>query len=226
MALAQRLAETFVIGLLTPLTAVCVLPLYPGFISYMASSLDDGASRLGFLELGVLVLVGVMAFMMSIGLVFSAFLSQSLTGVVNTVSPVAFAILGLISIGMLLDFKLPGNLPTVNIPRPEDPRKGALGFGFFFGAIVIPCNPALIAFFFARSFLFETPASSLLNFGAYGLGIGMPLLLLAAVSSARARQVTEILTEHGTTIHRASGALMLAVSVYYLLFVFEVVPWI
>ena len=29
--------SSFVLGLLTPLTAVCVLPLYPGFLSYLAS---------------------------------------------------------------------------------------------------------------------------------------------------------------------------------------------
>jgi cytochrome c-type biogenesis protein len=35
-----NLGTSFFLGLITPLTAVCVLPLYPGFITYLANQLS------------------------------------------------------------------------------------------------------------------------------------------------------------------------------------------
>jgi len=41
-----NLASSFVLGLLTPLTAVCVLPLYPGFLSFLSGKLaTEGGSQ-------------------------------------------------------------------------------------------------------------------------------------------------------------------------------------
>ena len=44
------LAEMFWIGVVTPLTAVCVLPLYPAFISYLASTGGDAEWHLSASE--------------------------------------------------------------------------------------------------------------------------------------------------------------------------------
>lgn len=225
MALAQELAANFLIGLATPVTAVCVLPLYPGFLSYLASSIEGEGTRTRFLELGALVVAGVMTFMLSIGVLFAFVLQRSLSNVIEVVSPFAFGVLALVSVFLLLDIDLPFG-SGIQIPRLEHPRLEALFFGLFFGAVVIPCNPALITFFLARSFLLEAPATKLLSFAAFGLGIGTPLLVLSAVSSAKARKVTSLLTENSSLIHRGSGAVMLAVSLYYLVRVFGVVPWI
>ena len=37
---------SFVLGLLTPLTAVCVLPLYPGFLAYLSNKLSGNESKI------------------------------------------------------------------------------------------------------------------------------------------------------------------------------------
>lgn len=218
-----ELLTSFLLGLATPLTAVCVLPLYPGFLSYLSSQFDGDESRETFLLFGFLVVAGVMSFMLLLGLVFSTLIQTSLTGVIEVVSPVAFTLLGVMSIFLLLDLDFQQYLPSGTAPRFGNPLLNAFGFGFFFGAIIIPCNPAFIATFFARAFLFETPLTSIANFTLFGLGIGFPLLVFSVISATRSQQVIQLLKDHQTLIHRGSGALMLAVSVYYLVFVFRVV---
>lgn len=216
------LIGSFVLGLLTPLTAVCVMPLYPGYLSYLSNRFSEDVSRKTYAMFGALVVAGVMMFMLSLGLVFSALLQQSLTNVIQIVSPLAFGALGFISILMILDYNPFSEISGFNSPSFQNPILDGLGFGFFFGAIVIPCNPAFISAFFARSFLFESPVANLLNFTAFGLGIGFPLFAFSIISSKWSSQIVGFLTDNKSLINRSSGLLMLAVSIYYLLFVFRI----
>lgn len=214
------LAWSFVLGLLTPITAVCVLPLYPGFLAYLANQTGDD----GLGTYGLLTAAGVVLFMLTIGLLFTTILQVSLTTVVETVSPIAFLLLAAVSIMLILDIDLTTVLPHLEAPRFQNPRLNALAFGFFFGAIVIPCNPGFIAAFFARSLLLSSPLLNAGNVLMFGLGIAAPLLFLATIPQEQARHLTTVLTRHKTWINRGAGTVMLAVALYYLIFVFHVVP--
>lgn len=217
-----ELLSSFTLGLLTPLTAACVLPLYPGFLSYLSKQFEGDESQRSYALFGMLVVAGVLSFMLALGLIFSTFIQASLTSVIEIVSPIAFGILGVFSVFLILDLDFQKALPNYQGPRFENPLANAFGFGFFFGAIIIPCNPAFIATFFARAFLFESPLTSLLNFGLFGLGIGFPLLVFSLVSAKKSQKVIGFLKTHESKINRGSGAIMLAVAIYYLVFVFNV----
>ncbi len=221
MALAELLSS-FTLGLLTPLTAACVLPLYPGFIAYLSKQFSGEESRKTYALFGLLVVLGVMSFMLLLGIVFSTLLQRSLTGVIEIVSPVAFLLLGLISIGLILDIEFWNRLPSYQGPRSDNPLLNAFGFGFFFGAIIIPCNPAFIAAFFARAFLFQSPVFSVFNFVLFGLGIGFPLLVFSLISSSWSKKIVQTLTMHQTRINRVTGLIMFAVAFYYLFGVFDI----
>jgi cytochrome c-type biogenesis protein len=60
-------------------------------------------------------------------------------------------------------------------------------FGFFFGAIVIPCNPGFIAAFFARALLVDNVVSSMSNFLFFGIGLSFPLLVFSVISGAKSQ---------------------------------------
>ena len=217
-----QLVEVFLLGLATPLSALCVIPLFPSFISYMVKNFQDSPGRKTYALFGLLVVAGVMSFMLIIGLVFATFLQSSITGVVNIVSPIAFVLLGIAGIYMLLGNEI--GFGNFSPPEFENPLANAFAFGFSFGAIVIPCNPSFIAVFFARSFLFSDPVSSIANFGLFGLGMGFPLLLFSLVSASKSQAIISFLTGHRKAVDRISGGVMLGVSIYYLFFVFEVLP--
>jgi cytochrome c-type biogenesis protein len=219
MGLLADLAGSFGLGLATPLTALCVLPLYPGFLAYLSKQSDSGRS-VGVL--GLLVAVGVVGFMVAFGLVFTTLLEVSLTNAIEVVSPVAFGLLGAASLLLLADVEFGRLLPSFEPPTSRHPTLSALGYGGFFGAIVLPCNPGFIGVFFARAFLFTEPISSMLNFLAFGLGMAAPLLALALASDRWSTRLIRTLTRHSSVVNRATGAVMLAVSAYYLLVVFDV----
>ena len=220
---AGRFLELFLIGVATPLTAACVIPLYPAFLAFLANQ-GEGESGRSIATLGVLVVTGVLACMALIGLVFSTILQSSLTRVVEAVSPVAFAILIVVSVVLLLDLGIFTRIPTLEPPQTSHPGTSAFGYGFFFGAIVLPCNPAFVALFFARvPILFDSQLESFLGFLAFGLGIGAPLLAFSLVSQPFAARVTRALARHSGPVNRATGAIMLVISVYYLVVVFRVI---
>jgi cytochrome c-type biogenesis protein len=222
MALGSTLAEFFVAGLATPLTAACALPLYPGFLVYLSSQADEDGGGFSPTLLGVLVLAGVIAFMGGVGLLFSFVLRESLTGVIGVVSPVAFVVLALVSVALILDLEVFSSLPAVEPPQDRHPVGAAFGYGFFFGAIVLPCNPGTLTFLLARQFLVTAPVEKLLAFLAFGVGIGVPLLALAALSESFGRRITRTLARNRSLVNRVAGVVMLGVSVYYLLAVFDV----
>jgi cytochrome c-type biogenesis protein len=160
--------------------------------------------------------------MLLLGLVFTTILQVSLTKVINIVSPIAFGILGIISIFLLFNVDFGRFLPRVNAPVLKNPLLSAFVFGFFFGAIVIPCNPGFIAAFFARSLLVDSVVSNLVNFLMFGLGIGFPLLVLALISGAKSQALIKWFTDRKTLINRLAGIIMLGISLYYLIIVFRV----
>ncbi len=213
---------SFLLGLATPLTALCVIPLYPSFISYLSKQLDEDASQKTYAFFGLLVVAGVISFMLAMGLVFTTFIQASLTSVIEIVSPLAFGILGMMSLFMIFEIDFQRYLPSKRSPEFENPLFNAYSFGFFFGAIIIPCNPAFIATFLARAFLFKSPISSLLNFTLFGLGIGFPLMAFSMLSSAKSQEIIGFLKMHESKIYRGSGVLMLSISLYYLIKVFKV----
>lgn len=219
----NNLGTSFVLGLLTPLTAVCVLPLYPGFLSFLSNKIERQENKKkALLFFGILVVFGVITFMMVIGLLFTTILQVSLTGVINIVSPIAFAILFLISFFLVFDVDTGKIFPQINTPTSKNSYLGAFFYGFFFGVIVIPCNPLFIATLFARTLSNTSFFINVSNFFFFGLGIGFPLLLFSIISSASSRAVINILAKHKRNINQVAGLFMMTVSIYYLFYVFRV----
>ncbi len=214
--------EAFILGLLTPLTAVCVLPLYPGFLAYLSSKLSESEDKKAPLILGLLVTSGVLLFMLLLGLIFTTLLQVSLTKVIGIVSPIAFTILAIISILLIFDIDIGRFIPKVQTPRAKSPVLSALLFGFFFGAIVIPCNPLFIAALFARTLASVNFAANMLSFLLFGLGLALPLLAFSLISSTVSTSIIGFLTKHKRIINMVAGIIMFIISIYYLFFVFKV----
>lgn len=219
---------SFLAGLFIPLGAVCVLPLYPGFLAYLAGQVSQRqvskttSKKLIFL-FGVIVTGGVLISMFLVGLIFTFFLQESLTKAIGIISPIAFAFLAVVSLLLIFNFDFGKYLPKKTAPVLKNPYWSSLVFGLFFGIIVLPCNPAGLAILFAVSTTTLDFFTNLLHFLFFGLGMALPLLLLAAFSAVRSQQVIGWLNKHQRKINLVAGILMLTVSLYYLVFVFKVV---
>lgn len=219
----SNIITSFSLGVLTPLTAVCVLPLYPGFISYLSNKIEKAENKKRSLYyFGILVVLGVVTFMTLVGLIFTTILQVSLTKLIGIVSPFAFLFLLIISILLIIDTEIGKYFPRINTPISANPYLGAYFYGFFFGAIVIPCNPLFIATLFTRTLTTPSFLINIVNFIFFGLGIGFPLLIFTLISSFKARLFINYLIRYKRGINLISGILMLFISIYYLFFVFRV----
>lgn len=217
-------AQHFILGVLTPLSAVCVIPLYPAFIAFLASA-GDGERRHSVAILGLLVVAGVVSFMALVGILYSMVLGEAVNSAVETISPIAFWLLVLVGIVMIGNPGVFSRLPTAEPPQTRYPTVSAFSYGFFFGAIVLPCNPGLIAAFFSTTpVLYETQLESMLGFVSFGLGIGAPLLVFALLSQPFGSRLTRGLARHSTLVYRATGLILVTIAGYYLLFVIPPVP--
>ena len=219
---------SFILGLLTPLTAVCVLPLYPAFLSYLANKLTpqqipgQETQQQPLYKFGLMVVLGVVVFMAILGLIFTTIFKASLTKVIGIVSPIAFGILIIISILLIFNIDFARYLPKAKTPQSEKPMRGAFLYGFFFGGIVIPCNPLFIAALFTSTITTIDFAANMVKFLSFGLGIGFPLLVFSAISTAKSNAVIGFLSQHKRKINLIAGIAMFIISWYYLIFVFKV----
>lgn len=217
----SNIGASFILGLLTPLTAVCVLPLYPGFLAYLANSIEKHKEKKNVaLILGSIIVFGVISFMFLLGVIFSFVLEISLTEVIGVVSPVAFGLLAIISLFLILDIDVGRFIPKSKTPHLKNPYLSAYIFGFFFGAIVVPCNPLFIAALFARGISIADFSLNVLNFIAFGFGIGAPLFVLALISIAKSQAIISFMVQHKTKINRIAGVIMFVIALYYLIIVF------
>lgn len=226
-SLLAELGSAFVLGLLTPLGAVCVLPLYPGFLVYLSGQLSGTEVRRRTIFLfGLVITAGVVIFMVAVGLVFTTVLQVSLTGAIGIISPIAFGLLLLISLLLIFDVDIGRFIPRARTPLKRNPWLSAGLYGLFFGAIVVPCNPLFIAALFTRTISAAEFAANILQFLFFGLGVGAPLLVIAGISSTATDTVMDFLTRRKRIINLVAGIIMLGISLYYLVFVFEVFGFI
>jgi len=216
---------SFLAGLFAPLAAVCVLPLYPGFLAYLSNQFSDKEgkeARKSFIFLGLMVALGVITSMFLIGLIFTQFLQTSLTNVIGIISPIAFGILAIVSIFLIFNVDFSKFFPQIKAPITKNPILTSFVFGFFFGAIVLPCNPASLVVLFAVSTSTVGFATNLLNFIFFGIGMALPLLLFSIISAQWSTKVIGFLTRNKRNINLIAGLIMLGISIYYLVFVFRI----
>lgn len=213
---------SFLAGLYAPLGAVCVLPLYPGFLAYIASQYSETDPNKKIGTIGWIVTLGIISSMFIVGLLFTTLLKASLTSAIGIISPIAFGILALISILLILNIDFGRFIPTVKSPEAKSPFLKAFIFGFFFGIIVLPCNPASLVVLFALSTSTVAFVTNMANFVLFGIGMALPLLILAYISTIKGQAVINFLINKKRIINLFAGILMLSISLYYLIFVFQI----
>ena len=228
MEMLAELSGAFILGLLTPLGAVCVLPLYPGFLVYLSNQLSEEQAKRKFIIFlfGLVITAGVILFMLLLGLIFTTILEVSLTNIIGIVSPVAFGILLVISILLILNVDIGRFLPKGRAPVKSNPWVSSFLYGFFFGAIVVPCNPLLIAALFTRTISVTGFLENVLRFLFFGIGIDFPLLVIAGISTTATDAIMGFLIRYRRIINLIAGLIMMGISVYYLVFVFRVLDFI
>lgn len=211
---------SFLAGIYASVGAPCALVLYPGYISFLAGRSGDKEHRYEPFTLGFLVAIGVIVAMLTGGLIFSALLETGGGAARNIFTPIAFLILFFFSLLLIFDISF-SKIGVVNpVLRLENPLTAAFFLGMTFGIIILPCNAAAVIVLLA---LAASAAGFIEGLGAFlffGLGITLPLLLLAALSQSASRQVMGYMTRHRRAVRLTGGIIMLIISVWYLALIY------
>lgn len=211
------LVVAFTAGLLAPLGAACVLPLYPGYLSFLAGEAGAIRSPPARILLGVVAGGGIIVAMVAFGLVVVSLLSLPLSRAVGIIAPVAYILLGIIGILLVSGWSLEYPSAAPQIPASRRPFLGAFLFGLFFGVLILPCNAGPIVVVLALSTSAADMAANMLNFILFGLGMAVPLIALSALSALRGNKIATMLVRHKRIIHTFTGVLMIGLAVYYLM---------
>lgn len=210
----EAMLATFTLGLASA-ASPCLLPLYPGFIAYLAGSAEPARAGRRTWLLGLAVLGGVLTTMILVGAVLAA-AAVPFGNVLRWSVPlttVVLVVLGLLLLGGRNPF---ARLASVHVPVVQHPVGQAYVYGLMVGPVALPCAGPFLVALLAISVGFTDAAGRVGSFVVYGFGFGLPLLLLAAVGTARANSVSRLLARHNLIILRVAGVLLIATALYEL----------
>lgn len=197
------------LGLLAT-TSPCILPLYPGFLAYIAG---QGNIKSRPYLLGFFVLAGVLTMMLALGALIAA-LSVSVGRALSVVIPLADAVLILLGTLLLFNINPFKSLPQLRVPVLSHPFLNAFLYGLLYGPIALPCSGPLVVSVFALSLTFGEAFDKLVVFFWFGMGFGLPLLVLSFLSGTAQRWITRQFALHSRVINFSSGLLLVGVGIY------------
>jgi cytochrome c-type biogenesis protein len=231
------MAELSLIGLLTAFAAgvvsflsPCVLPLVPGYVSFVAgSSLEDlragAAPRLQTLTLAASFVLGFTVVFVALGASATALGSLLLSYKLQLgmIAGVVVMLFGLHLLG-LTPWRLMNREARFHIETSGGRAAGAflLGLAFAFGWT--PCiGPVLGAILTLSASTADVAKGSLL-LTVYSLGLGLPFLLAALFTGTLLARL-KALGRVGRTLQRAAGTLLVAMGVLMITGQLEVVAY-
>jgi cytochrome c-type biogenesis protein len=200
---------SILLGLLTT-ASPCILPLYPGFLAYLSSEGEMGRKKY---FLGLFVLAGMLTMMLTLG-GFIALLAVPVGSVLVYMLPLADALILTLGILLLFDTNPFKTLPQIQVPALRHPYMNAWVYGLLYGPIALPCSGPMVVGIFALSFTLGEAFSQLWTFLWFGLGLGLPLLILSFLSAAWQRQLTAFFARHSRAVNIVGGLLLVGVAVY------------
>lgn len=208
----ETILTSLSIGLLAT-TSPCVLPLYPGFLAYLSAGQENLHGKYARYFLGFFVLFGVLTMMLALGGVI-ALLSISVGRALSVVIPIADLIIILFGVMLLFNINPFKKLPQIQIPLLSHPFANAFVYGLLYGPIALPCSGPLVVSIFALSLTIGDALGMLNVFFWFGMGFGIPLLVLSFLSGAAQRWITRMFATHSRLINVLSGLLLLGVGIY------------
>ncbi len=213
----ETFAATFLLGLGSA-ASPCLLPLYPGFIAYLAgtSQAPDRQGRGVAALLGLAVLAGLLTTMVVIGVALSI-VAVPFTDLLRWTVPAATLVLVGLGVALLAGRNPFDRMAGVRMPIVRNRLGQAYVYGALVGPVALPCaGPFLIALL-AISVGLADALSRISSFVVYGLGFGLPLVLLAAIGASRGEAITRAVARHHPALLRTTGGLLIATALYELL---------
>jgi cytochrome c-type biogenesis protein len=190
----------------------CLLPLYPSFLAYLSANTASLSGRRGTGLLGLVILSGVLTTMLSVAIVL-VIAAIPMGAVLGYVIPIVDGLLIVLG-ALLLSGRNPfERLPGTRVPIVAHPFGQAYLYGVMLGPLALPCAGAFALSMIAYSVGLTEIVSRLFTFVAFGLGFGLPLVVLSLLAGARREQIVLFVATRHRAIEVLGGFLLIAVGV-------------
>jgi cytochrome c-type biogenesis protein len=221
----SQLVEAFVLGNAAILTNVCMLPLYPSMVAFLAA--ESGRAEAGSEDslaparlwlarawLGVLVLAGVLTMMTVVGLALFL-LRQSFGAILPWLLPLVYGSVIVLGVLLLLGRNPFARLAAIDAPVFRSPFLTAFAYGLLLGPMTLPCaGPLIVSAFVLGAGSIASLADGLLYSLAFGLGFGWPLVALPLLATPLQRQLTRRLAGQYGLLTRVAGLLLVGIGLF------------
>jgi cytochrome c-type biogenesis protein len=104
-------------------------------------------------------------------------------------------------------------LPGTTVPIVANPFGQAYLYGLMLGPLAIPCAGAFALSLIAYSVGLAETLPRIVTFVAYGLGFGLPLVLLSLLAGARREQLVRLVVRNHRLIEIVGGILLVGVGI-------------
>lgn len=160
------------------------------------------------------MLAGVLSMMLIIGAVI-ALLSVAVGRVLVVITPLADVFVIGLGVALLFGLNPFAKLPML-APRGTrgSPVLNAYVYGLLYGPIVIPCSGPLLVAVFTLSLTVDAFLDKLVFFLAFGLGFGVPLLVISLIAAGRSAALLRLFLRHYGVIARVAGVILVGVGLW------------
>lgn len=191
----------------------CLLPLYPGFIAYLGSNAQALEGRRATGLLGLLVLAGVLTMMVAIGIVLVV-IAVPTSRLLAYATPLVDGLLVILGILLLLGRNPFERLPGMRVPIVSNPYAQAYVYGIMLGPIALPCAGPFLVSLLGISLGVVDAVGKVGTFVMFGLGFGLPLVVLSLLTAVRGRVVVRWVLGHHRAVEVISGILLIAIGTF------------
>lgn len=210
--------DAFVAGLgpvglgLASAASPCLLPLYPGFLAYLAANSTSLEGRRGTGLLGLFVLAGVLTTMVLVAIVLVAVAvpTSRLLAYATPLIDGLLIVLGLLLVAGRNPFQ---RLPGVSVPVVSSPFGRAYLYGVFLGPIALPCAGPFLVSLLGISLGVGDAVGKIGTFLLFGLGFGLPLVVLSLLTGVRAQAIVRWVVRRHRAIELVAGVMLVVVAV-------------
>ncbi|MGQ9513776.1 MAG: cytochrome c biogenesis CcdA family protein [Thermoproteota archaeon] len=189
----------------------CSYPLLPAYMLYY---LGGKISRRDAVQKGLIGVFGIISVFFSFGLI-TAYLGLLVSHII-LIKEISGSIMIFLGFMMLLD----AHLPTLNIPIVAPRRKDLIGlflFGAAYGFASVSCSLAIFISIVSYGISRQGFLNGLLLIVFYSLGIGVPMILFAIISTNLKEFISNRYASATRWIHRVAGFTLLSVGLGLLL---------
>lgn len=143
-----------------------------------------------------------------------AMLAVPIGSILKYAIPLADLLILTLGVLLILDRNPFKTIPQIQMPVLRHPFANAFVYGLLYGPIALPCSGPMVVGIFALSFTLEEALSQLWVFLWFGLGLGMPLLVLSLLSGVLQLQLTKFFTRNNRLVNLIGGLLLIGVAIY------------